>query len=52
MRAIVLPRTEEQRTRVRALELPSIVVPERAVDAQSLIALADLVDLRWRHDEP
>jgi uncharacterized protein len=43
VRAIVLPRTEEQRTRVRALGLPSIVVPERAVDAQSLIALADLV---------
>jgi predicted glycosyltransferase len=43
VRAIVLPRTEEQRARVCALGLPSIVVPERAVDAQSLIALADLV---------
>jgi hypothetical protein len=41
--AIVLPRTEEQREYVRALALPSVIVPERAVDAQSLIALADLV---------
>ena len=41
--AIVLPRTEEQRAFVRALELPSVIVPERAVDAQSLIALADVV---------
>ena len=43
MYAIVLPRTEEQRDFVRALELPSVIVPEQAVDAQSLIALADLV---------
>ena len=41
--AIVLPRTEEQRDFVRGLELPSVIVPEQAVDAQSLIALADLV---------
>ncbi len=41
--AIVLPRTEEQREFVRGLDLPSVIVPERAVDAQSLIALADLV---------
>jgi predicted glycosyltransferase len=41
--AVVLPRTEEQRAFVRGLDLPSLVVPERAVDAQSLIALADLV---------
>jgi predicted glycosyltransferase len=41
--AVVLPRTEEQREFVRRLELPSVIVPERAVDAQSLIALADLV---------
>ena len=40
---IVLPRTEEQREYVRSLALPSVIVPERAVDAQSLIALADLV---------
>jgi uncharacterized protein len=41
--AVVLPRTEEQREYVRALALPSVILPERAVDAQSLIALADLV---------
>jgi len=41
--AIVLPRTEEQRDYVRSLALPSVIVPDRAVDAQSLIALADLV---------
>jgi predicted glycosyltransferase len=41
--ALVLPRTPEQRDYVRRLELPSVIVPERAVDAQSLIALADLV---------
>jgi uncharacterized protein len=41
--AVVLPRTEEQRAYVRSLDLPSIILPERAVDAQSLIALADLV---------
>jgi predicted glycosyltransferase len=41
--AIVIPRTEEQRSYVRGLELPSVQVPEGAVDAQSLIAFADLV---------
>jgi uncharacterized protein len=43
VQAVVLPRTEEQREFVRGLELPSVIVPERAVDAQSLIALADVV---------
>ena len=43
MHAIVLPRTEEQRDYVRSLALPSVIVPEQAVDAQSLIAFADLV---------
>jgi uncharacterized protein len=43
IRAVVLPRTPEQRDFVRGLNLPSVVVPERAVDAQSLIALSDLV---------
>src|SRR5207244_11632220 len=38
-----LPRTAEQRAFVRGLELPSLVISERAVDAQSLIALSDLV---------
>jgi predicted glycosyltransferase len=41
--AFVLPRTEEQRAFVRSLDLPSVVLPERAVDAQSLIALSDVV---------
>src|SRR3954471_15754933 len=41
--AVVLPRTDAQRVYVRELALPSLVVPDRAVDAQSLIALADLV---------
>jgi uncharacterized protein len=43
VQAIVLPRTEEQREFVRTLDLPSMIVPDRAVDAQSLIALADVV---------
>jgi hypothetical protein len=41
--AVVLPRTREQRRDVLALGLPSLIVPERAVDAQSLVAAADLV---------
>jgi predicted glycosyltransferase len=41
--AIVIPRTEEQRAFVRNLTLPSVQVPDGAVDAQSLIAFADLV---------
>jgi predicted glycosyltransferase len=41
--AIVIPRTDEQRVFVQGLELPSVIVPERAVDAQSLIAFSDLV---------
>jgi predicted glycosyltransferase len=41
--AFVIPRTEEQRDYVRALDLPSVIVPDRAVDAQSLIALCDVV---------
>jgi predicted glycosyltransferase len=43
VRAIVLPRTQRQREYVRGLDLPSVVVPDGAVDAQSLIALSDLV---------
>jgi predicted glycosyltransferase len=38
---VVLPRTEKQREEVRLLG--PFVVPERAVDAQSLVAFADLV---------
>ncbi len=41
--AVVLPRTPAQRTYITSLELPSLIVPERAVDGQSLIALSDLV---------
>jgi uncharacterized protein len=41
--AVVLPRTDGQRDYVRSLALPSLIVPEQAVDAQSLIAFADLV---------
>jgi predicted glycosyltransferase len=41
--AVVLPRTNEQRDYVRGLGLSSVIVPEHAVDAQSLIALADVV---------
>ena len=41
--AVVLPRTPEQREAIAARALPSLVVPERAVDALSLVALADLV---------
>jgi uncharacterized protein len=43
VQAVVLPRTEEQRKFVNALGLPSLIVPDRAVDAQSLIAMSDLV---------
>jgi len=41
--AVVLPRTPEQREHVRSLALPSVIVPDGAVDAQSLVAAADLV---------
>ena len=41
--AFVIPRTDAQRDYVRSLELPSVIVPDAAVDAQSLIAFADLV---------
>ena len=43
IQVVVLPRTPEQGEYVRGLQLPAVVVPERAIDAQSLIALADLV---------
>ena len=41
--AVVLPRTTDQRAAIRARALPSLVVPEHAIDAQSLVAFADLV---------
>ena len=43
VQVVVLPRIAAQRDHVRALGLPSAIVPEHAVDAQSLIAFADLV---------
>jgi uncharacterized protein len=43
VQAVVLPRTEEQRDTIRALALASLVLPDHAVDAQSLVALSDLV---------
>lgn len=43
VQAVVLPRTPEQREAIAGLGLPSLVVPERAVDARTLIALADAV---------
>ena len=43
VQAVVIPRTDAQREHVRALVLPSVLVVEGAVDAQSLIAASDLV---------
>ncbi len=43
VQAVVIPRTIEQGEAARALDSPNLVVPAQAVDAQSLIALADLV---------
>jgi len=43
VQAVVLPRTPGQRAVIVDRALPSLVVPERAVDAGSLVALADLV---------
>jgi uncharacterized protein len=43
VQAVILPRTTEQRASVAALSLPSLVLPVRAVDAQSLVARSDLV---------
>jgi predicted glycosyltransferase len=41
--AIVLPRTAEQRASIAGLALPSLIVPDRAIDAPSLVAQSDLV---------
>jgi uncharacterized protein len=41
--AVLIPRTAGQRRDALARAEASIVIPERAIDAQSLIALADLV---------
>jgi uncharacterized protein len=41
--AVVLSRTAEQRASIAGRGLPGLVVPQHAVDAPSLVALADLV---------
>jgi len=43
VQAVVIPRTERQREELRAIGAANLVVPQRAIDAQSLIALTDLV---------
>jgi uncharacterized protein len=43
VQAVVIPRTERQGEEVRAMRAGNLIVPERAIDAQSLIACADLV---------
>jgi uncharacterized protein len=43
VQAVVLPRTQAQRDHVTELALPSVIVPQEAVDAQSLIAASDVV---------
>ncbi len=50
--AVVLPRTAAQRRYVRELGLPSVIVPEGAVDGQSAVALGDVVVSAGRLDEP
>ncbi len=41
--AVIIPRTPAQAERARARNSASLIVPDKAVDAQSLIAFADLV---------
>ena len=41
--AVVIPRTERQGAEARAMDAANLIVPEQAIDAQSLIAFADLV---------
>lgn len=41
--AVIIPRTSAQADRARARNSANLIVPEKAVDAQSLIAFADLV---------
>ena len=43
VQTVVLARTDEQRSAARALGLASVVVPDRAVDGRSLVALADVL---------
>lgn len=41
--SVVIPRTDAQRDRLVDLGAPSLIVPDQAIDAQSLIAFADQV---------
>jgi len=41
--AVVLPRLREQAVELRRLALPSVIVPEHAVDGPSLVSASDLV---------
>ncbi|HUB98707.1 MAG TPA: DUF354 domain-containing protein [Solirubrobacterales bacterium] len=41
--AVLIPRTTQQGEAARTLDAPNLIVPEQAIDAQSLIAYADLV---------
>ena len=41
--SVLIPRTEGQRRAAIDRRAPSLIVPERAIDAQSLIAYSDLV---------
>jgi predicted glycosyltransferase len=41
--SVVIPRTDAQAASVRAIGARRMIVPDRAIDAQSLIAYADLV---------
>jgi uncharacterized protein len=43
VQAVVIPRTERQGVEVRGMGAANLIVPARAIDAQSLIAHADLV---------
>ncbi len=43
VQAVIIPRTPEQGEAARALGAPNLLIPEQAIDAQSLIACADLV---------
>jgi predicted glycosyltransferase len=40
---VVLPRNDDQRRAISGLGIPGVVVPARAVDGRSLVALADVV---------
>jgi predicted glycosyltransferase len=43
VQAVIIPRTTEQGEAARALGAPNLLIPDQAIDAQSLIACADLV---------